>query len=203
MGKLENRKSSQNKINLVFLDWGSDFMELITEIYEEYIGHIKLDSEELYKVRKASRAVLFNSLSQIALPFVSKNMYHKLPGGGIEKDESIIEALNREIMEEVGAKIDIISEIGAIIEYRDKFNQLQISYCYLAKVNEIVDSPSFTKDELFAGFELKWMDFEDAIATIENDKPNDYMGRFIQKRDLAFLTKTKEIIRKYDMKTLI
>ena len=99
-------------------------MELITEIYEEHIGHIKLDSEELYKVRKASRAVLFNSLNQIALPFVSKNMYHKLPGGGIEKGESIIEALNREIIEEVGAKIDIISEIGTIIEYRDKFNQV-------------------------------------------------------------------------------
>jgi len=130
-------------------------------------------------------------------------MYHKLPGGGIEKDESIIEALNREIMEEVGAKIDIISEIGTIIEYRDKFNQLQISYCYLAKVNEILGSPSFTKDELSAGFQLKWMDFEDAIVTIENDKPNDYMGRFIQKRDLAFLIKAKEIIGENVMTILL
>ncbi|MCB2294060.1 NUDIX domain-containing protein [Clostridium algoriphilum] len=171
-------------------------MELITEIYEEHIGYAKSDLEKLYKVRKASRAVLFNSLNQIAFPFVSKNMYHKLPGGGIEKGESIIEALNREVMEEVGAKIDIISEIGTIIEYRDRFKQLQISYCFLAKVKEIVDSPSFTKEELDAGFQLKWMKFEDAIATIENDKPTDYMGKFIQKRDLAFLTKAKEIIGK-------
>ncbi|HEY8892141.1 MAG TPA: NUDIX domain-containing protein [Clostridium sp.] len=176
-------------------------MELITEIYEENVRNEKSDSEMFYKVRKASRAVMFNSLNQIALPFVSKNMYHKLPGGGIEKGESIIEALNREVMEEVGAKIDIISEIGTIIEYRDKFNQLQISYCYLAKVNGIVDSPSYTNEELAAGFKLKWMDFEDAITTIENDKPNDYVGRFIQKRDLAFLKKAKEIFER-DFKSI-
>ena len=168
-------------------------MELITEIYEEHIGHS--DSEKLYKVRKASRAIMFNSLNQIALPYVSKNMYHKLPGGGIEKGESIIEALNREVMEEVGAKIDIISEVGTIIEYRDNFNQLQISYCYLANVTEILGGPSYTTEELTAGFRLKWMDFEVAITTIENDKPNDYIGKFIQKRDLAFLMKAKEIIK--------
>jgi len=178
-------------------------MELISEIYEEQIGYVKSDSEKLYKVRKASRSVLFNSLNQIALPFVSKNMYHKLPGGGIEKDESIIEALNREIMEEVGAKIDILAEIGIILEYRDKFNQLQISYCYLAKVNGILDSTSFTEEELSFGFQLKWVDFESAISIIKNDKPNNYMGRFIQKRDLAFLLKAKEIIGKNVMPILL
>ena len=177
-------------------------MELISEIYEEHIGLSISDSEKLYKVRKASRVVLFNSLNQIALPFVSKNMYHKLPGGGIEKGESIIEALYREVIEEVGAKIDVILEIGTIIEYRDKFNQLQISYCFLAKVSEVIGGPSYTKEELAAGFELKWINFEDAITTIQNDEPNDYMGKFIQKRDLAFLIKAKEIIGK-NIKTVL
>ncbi len=169
-------------------------MELITEIYESHIGCEVYNLEKIYTVRKASRAILVNNLNQIALLNVTKNTYHKLPGGGIEKGESIIEALNREVMEEVGAKIDIDSEIGTIIEYRDRFKQLQISYCFLAKVNEIVDTPSFTKDELAAGFQLKWVKFEDARTIIESDKPNDYMGKFIQKRDLAFLTQVYKIM---------
>lgn len=41
------------------------------------------------------------------------------------------------------------------------------------------------------GFQLKWMDYEQAVLLLEHDKPKDYVGRFIQKRDLLFLQKMK------------
>lgn len=169
-------------------------MELISEIYGEDIGLDYTDANKMYRVRKASRAIILNDSNQIALLYVSKNNYHKLPGGGIEKDENIAYALKREAAEEAGVEIDIIREVGTIIEYRDKFDQLQISYCFIAKVNKKLGNMSFTEDELVLGFQLKWVTIEEAVELVKNDKPKDYAGKFIQKRDLAFLLKAKELI---------
>lgn len=36
------------------------------------------------------------------------------------------------LIEEVGVEINLISEVGAIIEYRDRFEFMQLSYCFLA-----------------------------------------------------------------------
>ena len=71
---------------------------------------------------------------------------------------------------------------------------MQISYCYLAdeicQRNEI----SFTDGEKSDGFELKWMRADEAINTLKNDQPNNYVGKFIRQRNLLFLQKAKELI---------
>lgn len=170
-------------------------MELLKEIYEEDLGLKKSKINIAYKVRKAARAVLLNELGQVALLYVSNGNYHKLPGGGMEKEEDVSKALEREVLEEVGALISIDGEIGTIIEYRNKFRQLQISYCYFCKTKGELRKPSFTKEEIDNGFSLKWMDLESAIDKIKSDVPNNYVGRFIQYRDSCFLNKAKEIIK--------
>ncbi|MGH4138284.1 NUDIX domain-containing protein [Clostridium sp.] len=162
-------------------------MDLIKEIYEKDIGYNYENININYKLRKASRAIVLNDSQKIALLFVSKNNYHKLPGGGIEAGEDIETALNREVMEEAGVKIDVLGEIGTIIEYRNKHNLLQISYCYYSEVKGDIKEPSFTDEEKNSGFQLKWVALEEAISILENDTPDNYLGKFIQTRDLLFL----------------
>jgi 8-oxo-dGTP diphosphatase len=141
-----------------------------------------------YILRKAARAVVFNEKNEIAFQFVSKHNYYKLPGGGVEQGETILEALKREIREEVGCEdIEVVNEIGIIIEYRNKFSVLQISYCYLAKTFGKIHRPNYDKQEIEEGLESLWVPIDKAINLIYNSNPGDYQGKFIIKRDLVFL----------------
>ena len=145
--------------------------------------------------RGAARAVLLDENNQVYLIYVSKHGYHKLPGGGIDDGEGIKQALERELMEEVGCKAEIVDELGTVIEYRnyDDGGLEQKSYCYLAKqVGEQVES-ALEKGELAEGmFEVKAKNIDDAIALLANDNPDNLEGKFIQKRDIAFLQAAKK-----------
>ncbi|MBW9150390.1 NUDIX domain-containing protein [Clostridium sp. CM028] len=171
-------------------------MELIKEIYEKDIGYNYEDIGISYKLRKASRSIVLNDSRKIALLYVSKNNYHKLPGGGIEAGEDRNIALNREVKEEAGVNIDILGEVGTIIEYKNMRKLLQISYCFYSKVKGCIKQPSFTDEEIDNGFQLKWVALDEAILILENDTPDNYIGKFIQIRDLLFLKKAEGILKR-------
>ena len=82
-----------------------------------------------------------------------------------------------------------MDKIGQVIEYRKRHKLKQTSYCYLAKVIGEKIEPNFTSKENNKGFTAKWVKPEEAIEIIEKDRPNDYEGGFIQKRDLFFLNR--------------
>jgi len=149
-----------------------------------------------FRKRGAARAVLFDDEGQVYLLNVSKHGYHKLPGGGIDEGEDTKQALERELMEEVGCIAELVAEVGTVIEYRnyDDGGLEQTSYCYLAKqVGEQVAS-ALEEGELAEGmFEIKGKNIDDAITLLLQDKPDNLEGKFIQKRDLAFLQAAKEL----------
>ena len=165
-------------------------MELLKEIKDKEFP----EDESILKIREASRAVLFDENNLIPLLFVSKHNYHKLPGGGIDEGENKIQSLIRECIEEVGSEIEVQGEVGKIIEFRSKWDLKQISYCYYGKIIS-KGEPDFSEKELSDGFKVIWVSLKDAIFKVENDKPKNYGGIFIQKRDLKFLKKTEQIIR--------
>ena len=166
-------------------------MRVICEIKSSDImpGSVNKDPSA-FAHRRASRAIVTNHKGEVALLYVGKYGYHKLPGGGIEHGEDIEQALERELLEEIGCAAEIIDEVGEIIEYRDEWDQKQTSYCYRAKQVGEAHPPMFTEKELSNGFEIVWAPNLTAARTIlahDTSRVTDYGARFITARDHAFL----------------
>lgn len=171
-------------------------MELLKEIFENDVTVKASEKKEArWEFRKAARALVFDKEENIAILFVSKKNYHKLPGGGIEEGENIEEALKREIIEETGCEVEIRpQEVGITIEYRSSDELLQLSYCYLSDVVGEPGKMAFTEREITNGFRLKWMSIDEAIETLKKDAPSETFEKFMRARDLVFLEKAREIL---------
>ncbi|MFV0484815.1 MAG: NUDIX domain-containing protein [Candidatus Saccharimonadales bacterium] len=149
-----------------------------------------------YEPRYGARAILLDDKNRVALINATKHNYYKLPGGGIDEAELAREALVRETIEEAGYEADILDNLGQITEYRAKFKQINISYCYLARATKFVDN-CLMPDELEDGFELEWFSNIDAaikaVQKVDTEKLN-YQGKFFTARELAFLKSAKSQI---------
>lgn len=161
-------------------------MNLIKEISDKTLFGSKDGSALDYNVRIAARSIVTYE-GKIGLLHASKFDYYKLPGGGLEGNESIADCLYREVQEETGCEIEVIGENGVIHEYRAKHKLLQISLCFIARVIDKPGSTSFTDKELADGFELVWADSQNALELMNKNKQDIYEQRFMTVRDLTFL----------------
>lgn len=138
--------------------------------------------------RTAGRAIVFDG-DKVALIYIRARGSYMLPGGGIE-NEDVAEGLAREVMEELGCKIEIGQEVGRIDMYIDRWMKKQTDYCYVARKVGETKEPSFTEHEKAEGFEIVWADsHEEAMRLLRDNLTNYRDGKLIQKRDLMFLSR--------------
>ena len=94
-------------------------------VYECIKDNIYLPRLKEYKIRNTARCILLNDKNEICLLLIDRDddfgkMKHfETPGGGVEKGETLIDALKREMKEEVGY---LIKDINYLCEISNEYN---------------------------------------------------------------------------------
>lgn len=169
-------------------------MKVIGTITDKDFGILSKDLENP-TIRYGARGIIFNSHREIAI-FNKKNKNEfKIPGGGVEEDESFEVAFKREVLEETGCEVEITDFLGTFIEEKGLTNFKQISYIFVAEVTKDLNSLHLTKKEQEEGATLLWCSLSQASDLIENciqdlkgSKYDDlYKSLFMVKRDSQIL----------------
>ncbi len=152
-------------------------------------------SEEIaagYKTRKAARVIVFDEDGNIALLYIRQSNYYELPGGGVEEGETFEQACVRECKEEIGCNVEILSNIGRILEYRKERERINDSFCFTAKVIGEKGLQELTEKELERGMETVWVSKEKAIELISErlevlKETLSLYNKYVIERSLVFL----------------
>ncbi|MFB2812635.1 NUDIX hydrolase [Shewanella xiamenensis] len=124
--------------------------------------------------RQAARAIVLSG-EDILLLYTQKYRDYGLPGGGVDKGESIEVGLIRELQEETGAiAANVIAPFGRYEEYRPWFREganvvHMDSYCYLCEIdmtlgNRGLGEPKLEAHEVKNGMRPEWINIHQAIA---------------------------------------
>ncbi|VEU80572.1 NUDIX hydrolase [Haploplasma axanthum] len=148
--------------------------------------------------RKASRAVIIKDNKVLVLK--SDNHEVKLPGGGVDNDETFIDALIREVKEETGYDVLSFSEFGVVDLFANSKtnNEKQFSMrskYFLVEVNKQPSKTNFQGYEIEENFQPIWIELEETIdineRALNNNRNND-----IAERELIVFKEIKERIFK-------
>lgn len=140
---------------------------LICKITDEDLG---LDVLEMNnpRVRNAARGIVLRDDGKIAIFNKSIKNEYKLPGGGIENNESPEEAFKREVLEETGCYVEIIKKLGITEEYKTRDYYMQKSYVYIGKAVKDTNKLNVTEKEKDEGAKLIWEEPNRALELIKN-----------------------------------
>ncbi len=121
-------------------------------------------------------------------------------GGGVEAGEDLQSAIKRELKEELGVDVDVVSKIGVVSDSYNLIHRHNINNYFLCRIVSFGDK-NLMKDEIddFHLSTLK-MTYEEAVEEYERRRETR-LGRLIANRELPVLRKAREIIDNYRKNT--
>ena len=116
-------------------------------------------------------------------------------GGGVEENEELLDAIKRELKEELGVEVDVVCKIGVVSDYYNLIHRHNINNYFLCKVKSFGDK-KLTKEEI-DDFHLSTLrlSYEEACKEYEY-RTNSKLGKLISNRELPILHRAKEILDK-------
>lgn len=116
-------------------------------------------------IRNAAKALIIKDNRLLVIKNENNSVYYTLPGGGQNHNETLAEALERECLEEVGARVNVL-ETAFISEFiADNHNNKKMKGFHQVDIFfncQLVDGPDMTlaseTDETQTGYE--WIDID-------------------------------------------
>ena len=138
--------------------------QLITNNYN-------LTDSDMTEVVKRVKVLLVNSNNDVLLGYSHNN--YQFPGGHVEENETLVQAVNREVLEETGIELNItnIEPFACAIGYykdwpaEEKNRKIEIYY-YEVKTDEKpnLENTDYTENEKDGNFELRYI----PLLNVEN-----------------------------------
>ena len=150
------------------------------------------ENKPIDHIRFTSRVFLKNDLGQYAFlhicgeDFLGERNHLETCGGGVEEDETFLDAAIREVKEELGVKAKNFKELGAIVERLNPIHRMTCSVFFSAEVDEISEDTNRTEEEKILIDSVLWLYPDEVIRRLS--QANSYVDAYVHRRDLrAFI----------------
>lgn len=139
--------------------------------------------------RSSARAIIIKD-GKIAMVHSRKYNYYKFPGGGIEADECMEDALIREVLEETGLCVirDSIQEYGQVHRIQKGTKEdifIQDNYYFLCCVKKDIGQQNLDKYEEDEGFTLEVLEPQFAIDVNRETTLDDFTQVMLEREALV------------------
>ena len=159
-----------------------------------------LTDADMTEVVRRVKLLLVNSNNEVLLGY--SHHEYQFPGGHVEEDENLVDAINREVLEETGIELNIthIEPFACAMGYykdwpaEGKNRKIEIYY-YEIKTNKKPDlnKTSYTENEKNGNFELRYIPLSNVEEVLKNNALDFGDNKGIAKEMIDLFEVYKEI----------
>lgn len=143
-----------------------------------------------FEDRKTVKIIIENEKGEIALVTNPIHQLFLLPGGGAETDD-LKEESKREALEESNCEVEIVKEVAAIEEFRNRNAKHYYTTCFLAKFIRESSEDLRTDEEKENGLETKWFSKDEALKIMKAQVEK------VEKGEIYFYNTAFNVVRDY------
>lgn len=151
--------------------------------------------QKIQRVRQGARGIVINikeGCPYILLNFASQDGRYDIPGGGVEEGESLEECCKREVEEETGYQVEILSKVARVNEYHEEF--LFVNTYFICQVIGQTQK-HLTESEERMKLSTQWLPFSEAKIIFSNydaHEKNDFLKYEVYLREYTAISCVKE-----------
>ena len=156
----------------------------------------EFEKRNILETRNIVRALVLDADGKVYILKIKRNdifgncEYFETPGGGIEKGENEVEALKRELDEELGLEVEPIVKLGIIKDEYNLINRQNINNYYLCRATKKTRiHHESLGDEMIS--EIFKVDIKELINLYQVNKESN-IGRLVFNREVPIIKETIE-----------